>query len=385
MSISDYPPQAFTSKIRRFRRVVDATNYIQEQGLATNTLATLPIFGVDASTKSGAKKYIVGGWSALWSHIERLTNQQQGHFYEMLQEGVPIRLFFDLDVEAPCSTFEEDMNAVIDAVKARVTVNPTEKAVPIILDSTTPIKHSRHLVFPHLVMPNMESVKTFVHTILADLHLKHPSRASEGDHIMGIDPAVYTKGRLLRVLGSSKKNKTPKSPFRLLEDEELTPEVFFKTLVTPFRTRTYENAVLDAIPKVECLWSPETLNPTERVNLVAKRAKLRHSPGLMQETVVYTNQEWDSLVERCQRWLQRQHPTIKTFYPVRQGDTLEFILSPGVPCPNNGNVAHRSNKTWFKVHLRRYWGRYTCCDQACSQHSWGKRKYQDLIVNSFST
>lgn len=386
MSISDYPPQAFTSKIQRFRRVVDATKYINDLGLATNTLATLPMFGVDASSKSGAKKYIVGGWSPLWDLIQRLTKQNKGHFYEMLQEGVPIRLFFDLDVEAPCSTFEDDMNAVIDAVKTRV--KPTENAVPIILDSTTPTKHSRHLVFPHLVMPNMESVKKFVHTILADLHLKHPSRVSEGNHIMGIDPAVYTKGRLFRVLGSSKRNKTPKTPFRLLsKDEELTPEVFFKTLVTPFRTQTYENPVLDAIPKIEGLWEPfesESSSKSEDgITRSVKRAKMRHSPVPMPETVVYSDKEWDALLNRCQRWLQRCHPTIKTFYPARQGDTLEFVLSPGVPCPNNGDVAHRSNKTWFKVNLRNYWGRYTCCDPACSHHSWGKRQYRDMIVNSF--
>ena len=386
MEITAYPREAFTCKIHRFRRVVEATQFIKEQNLDTNTTGTLPIFGVDATTKSAAKKYMVGGWDPLWGHIERMTRMNKAHFYEMLQEGVPTRLFFDLDVVAPCATFEADMGAVIESVRTLVRTSDPEFEVedPMILDSSNATKHSRHLVYPNLVMPSMEAVKTLVRAVIADLQEKHPDRASQGDHILGIDPAVYTKGRLFRVLGSSKKNKTPHTPFRLVGSEEgFTPKVFFKTLVTPYRTATYGNPVLDAIPVIERLWAPRVEEPEKSDVPTPKRTKLRHSPCPMPETVVFTDDEWNAVVDRCQRWLMRRHPTIETFYPVRQGDTLEFILSPGVPCPKNGNVAHRSNKTWFKVNLRNYWGRYTCCDPACSHHSWGKQKYRDMIVNPF--
>lgn len=398
MSIISYPPEAFTAPIRRFKRMTEAEAYIQTLGLDPSSTGTLPIFGVDASAKSGAKKYIVGGFIPLWKHIKRFTSQNKGHFYEMLQPKVPMRLFFDIDRKAPFETFDSDVQHIVASVKrcylADVSSDVSKiRLDPVTLDASTPAKHSRHLIFEEMVFENMEQVKIFVDLVTTDLLTEHPTRSKEGAQIMGIDPAVYTKGRLFRIIGSSKKNKKPHTPFQLVDLDQaggLTPRDFFRTLVTPFRSETMSHVgrpsdILECIPIQETLCHiKRRSSPTSDSGCgVLKRARIG-AFEFGRETVKFTTSEWDALLRRCQRCLSRRHPSIKTFYPVRQGDTLEFILSPGIPCPNNGDVAHRSNKTWFKVHLKSFWGGYTCCDPGCSHHSWGRQRYREMIVNSFA-
>ena len=408
-TITPYPQEAFTTPIRRFKRMAEVTAYIESLNLDPSTLGTLPIFGVDASSTSGAKKYIVGGFEPLWKHIERLTTQQKGHFYEVLQANVPLRLYFDIDRPAPCATFDSDVQQIIASVKRCYQSYISSDAShirldPVILDASTPAKHSRHLIFEDLVFENMERLKIFVDLVTVDLLNEHPLRKEEGNHIMGIDPAVYTKARLFRVLGSSKKNKKPHTPFNLVlsstdaKEDGFVASVFFRTLITPFRTSSSSTpSSLQCIPILHSLAhikrprSPSSErrsddDSTEHFTTILKRAKQRAGTTYEcgPETIKYTTSEWEALLQRAQRCLSRRHPTIRTFYSERQGDTLEFVLSPGIPCPNNGDVAHRSNKTWFKVNLKTFWGGYTCCDPSCSHHSWGRKRYRDMVVNSFA-
>jgi len=92
------------------------------------------------------------------------------------------------------------------------------------------------------------------------------------------------------------------------------------------------------------------------------------------------NPELDRLADRVERHLRRQHPELETIYRNRWGDSLEFTLCPGVPCPNNADRPHRSNKTWFSVHLASGSAHYSCCDPACRK---GKARWSggNLIEN----
>ena len=95
-----YPTAAYelTKSLRYFPKLRLAIEYAQTLAEASPfALQTMPVFAMDISDKNAAKKYMVGGWPALCHEILRRTKCGLSYFYEILQPGVPLRLYFDLD------------------------------------------------------------------------------------------------------------------------------------------------------------------------------------------------------------------------------------------------------------------------------------------------
>ena len=387
MVLPRYPDAAFTTSIRRFPRQDPAFEYVK--GLKLDGLGVLPTFAADASAKTGAKKYFVGGYRAVFKYMKRVTDQHKAHFYELLRPDVPLRLYYDVDVAAPCDTFDSDMLAILratneccrDSVDAAV---DDDWLTPVILDASSDSKLSRHVIFPNLVFAGMDDLKNFVTLVLQRIDATHPGRDG-----LGIDSSVYTSNRLFRIIGSTKKAKVNAVPFRLLDDPDapLTPALFFRTLISPFRSRDYPNDdVLSTIPTIERVFKCEPTTKRPRSSPVGGGAGVKRMKTLdfQQQTIELSDREWNAVVSRTERYLRRTHSEVKQCYVKRSGDSLEMVLSPGIPCPNNNNAAHKSNKTWFSLSLKNGWSRYTCCDPMCRRHRWGNKKLDDLVRNEFS-
>ncbi|KAL3799237.1 hypothetical protein HJC23_012962 [Cyclotella cryptica] len=223
------------------------------------------IFALETAS-SGKRKYIVGNLGRFLDHYWRKSDPLNRHYYELIRENTPCRLYFDLeyckkanahisntDSEVLMTEFIEELRSQFLAV---YNITLTRSCV-VDLDSSTSKKFSRHLII-HL--PNGELfadaqsagyfTKQFVSRladelgsgILVERHptlAKHlfvnstPGKAEETPVTRDVDNntnptkmtcfvdlGVYTRNRLFRLLGSSKFGKPASAALRIAEANE---------------------------------------------------------------------------------------------------------------------------------------------------------------------
>lgn len=289
--LCDQPPSERVKRIKVERRWGEDLGRLKEQYRAMFLeemhhipLTFLPelwsmeprIFALE--TSSGKRKYVVGNLGRFLQHYWRDTNPRSRHFYELIPEGTPCRLYFDLEYSKECnqiSTQESEMlmTEFIDELchEFRLVHDITmNRSCVVDLESSTEKKFSRHLII-HL--PNGELfadtysagvfVKRFVgrlvyelstgmlatrHVTLAKcLFVKNQSTRSaeqksvesekSGDTLYRVadnqqereggkmieklscfvDLGVYTRNRLFRLMGSTKWGKCASAALRIAD------------------------------------------------------------------------------------------------------------------------------------------------------------------------
>ncbi len=152
------------------------------------------------------------------------------HLYEILQEDLPLKPFFDLEMEGEYTKQEKEENLdlfihfIIKEIKDLYTFQ-IEKKDFVILDSNTDTKLSYHILINEKVyFKNMPSHKEFVKYIINRFKRAENEKddeneekkmvkeltwfKSEDDKRYIVDASVYTKNRQFRMYGQSKKGKT---------------------------------------------------------------------------------------------------------------------------------------------------------------------------------
>lgn len=210
------------------------------------------IFSVEKS-KTGKRKYVVGHLGRFLDYYWRKCDPKQRHYYELIQEKTPCRLYFDLefskeanpliDDESSEALIDEFILELVDEFANIYKINISRKNI-IDLDSSTSKKFSRHLVI-HL--PNGElfadtaAVGRFVRVFigrLADAVVTNnlserrvltkylfvntpPSKNKQANELQSrsktcfVDLGVYTRNRLFRILGSCKFGKPADASLRI--------------------------------------------------------------------------------------------------------------------------------------------------------------------------
>ena len=236
------------------------------------------IFAMETSS-SGKRKYIVGNLGRFLNHYWRKSDPLHRHYYELIRENTPCRLYFgtrsfisrclfvrfstnnhflyeDLEYckksndHISHAESEMTMTEFIDELCSQFMLiyNITLTRQRIVdLDSSTYKKFSRHLIV-HL--PNHELfadahsagifAKQFVSRLadeLADGRLvdKHPTLSRNlfvktkdpNKTTCFVDLGVYTRNRLFRLMGSSKFGKQSSAALRIADSNEFKfPEKF---------------------------------------------------------------------------------------------------------------------------------------------------------------
>jgi hypothetical protein len=197
----------------------------------------------------GKRRYLVGHMGRVADHILRKTDRCSRHFYELIREDTPCRLYFDLEYSIPDNPdipgdelLEELYRELADALQRQfphlsVGFDPT---CIVDLDSSTPQKFSRHWIV-HLPSRALfknslevgKFVKAFIQRLadqvateqlrdrcpcLQEYLFVHPAgtrKKTDGakDTMLSkktcfVDLGVYTRNRLFRLLGSSKFGKS---------------------------------------------------------------------------------------------------------------------------------------------------------------------------------
>lgn len=250
-------------------------------------------------TSSGKRKYIVGNLGRFSQHYWRETDPVSRHFYELIPEGTPCRLYFDLEFAKDVNKMSHDESEMLmtefihelcSEFQSTYDISLNRSCI-VDLDSSTEKKFSRHLIV-HL--PNGQLfadaisaglfVKRFVgrlaeelstgaleekHAILAK-HLFVNKRAPKSDvnalksgystecetdasqkhgfdHkelICFVDLGVYTRNRLFRLMGSTKFGHDSSAALRIANANTFAfpPGFDNSKFYTPLRAKSASSA-----------------------------------------------------------------------------------------------------------------------------------------------
>ncbi len=366
-------PTYFDTKLRLFRCKGPKQKCLDY--LSTKTVPT-PIFTINTMI------YGTGGLTDILRLISTTAHKYR-HFYEIVPPGMPCKLFFDIDCaikaggvslrdrRAEYQSFERRLLAAVRR-KLRIEYNyedTADEAAPYVLTADTPTKLSRHLIFP-VVFASITDVGDFVRTL--DL-----GQTSWADFV---DRGVYTKWRNFRMVGSSKKDQS--NHLRLCSHVGLTlTQQVLRTMLTIIR---FDDAAIPDKYKPHILWTPRIV---VRVGAPAPTHPSPRSYLQSQATTTVPDTypaNTTAIVEYVERTIlslqYAKHGYTRTFNPYNGSLFVDYVLTPGVACPNNNGRAHRNNKTYFKIDLTRGLAFFRCADPECSKSSFGIVRDLDLKV-----
>ncbi|XP_074381097.1 uncharacterized protein LOC141721856 isoform X2 [Apium graveolens] len=202
---------------------------------------------------NGQRRFLVSSYKEFWRRYKNM-NPKLRHHYEVIQEGLPCHLYFDLEFNKKenASKNGEEMvdlllSAVFDAFYEKYSIQGDNDWV-VELDSSTQEKFSRHLVIrlPRTAFKNNTHAGAFVAEICSriqkamesdrrfeNLVICKDSSTSDAPCQLFIDTAVYSRNRCFRLPLSSKAGKSsvllPTGRFKCMDMSE--EEMFMASLI----------------------------------------------------------------------------------------------------------------------------------------------------------
>eukprot|EP01135_Chromosphaera_perkinsii_P002987 Nk52_evm9s232 gene=Nk52_evmTU9s232 len=191
---------------------------------ADKCFAKVHVFSTEyGNNHEGKRRYIVSTYDDFWLKLNKLHPNERT-FYELIREGCPCKLYFDLEFKIALNENadgNEMVKVLVDFVCKELMnvfkVSCNRNNV-LELDSTTQKKFSRHLVFniPNIAFADNAVVGSFVHYVLNQLEEQgeqdHKLKSlfvqeEEGRVSSFVDPCVYSKNRNFRTYKSKKAGK----------------------------------------------------------------------------------------------------------------------------------------------------------------------------------
>uniref|UniRef100_A0A175YGW7 DNA-directed primase/polymerase protein n=1 Tax=Daucus carota subsp. sativus TaxID=79200 RepID=A0A175YGW7_DAUCS len=118
---------------------------------------------------NGQRRFVVSSYKEFWRRYKNM-NPKYRHHYEVIQEGLPCHLYFDLEfnkIENSNSNGEEMvdilLSLVFDSINEKYSIEGDKECV-VELDSSTEEKFSRHKIicFPNTAFKNNRHAGAFV-------------------------------------------------------------------------------------------------------------------------------------------------------------------------------------------------------------------------------
>ena len=216
------------------------------------------IFAVEKSA-AGKRRYLVGHLGRFLDLYWRKTDPYQRHYYELIREGTPCRLYLDLEFTRAANpdinddVAEQLVTELIQELSLslkQVYGFDVDRSAFVDLDSSTPKKFSRHLIvhLPHeSLFVDAPAVGSFIRHVVGrlaeeiatgELQRRRPILAKHlfvrtkerdageapdatlqvgfaDDTTCFIDIGVYTRNRLFRLLASAKYGKPSSAALRI--------------------------------------------------------------------------------------------------------------------------------------------------------------------------
>ncbi|XP_020261797.1 DNA-directed primase/polymerase protein isoform X2 [Asparagus officinalis] len=202
---------------------------------------------------TGQRRFLVSTYDEFWRRYKNMDPRQR-HHYEVIQEGLPCHLYFDLEFSKKVnssSNVDEMVDILISvtlkALYDKYFIEGNEDWV-LELDSSTEEKFSRHLVIhvPKTAFKDNSHVGAFVSEVCSritslresdpqfeKLYIRKDSSTSDCTDHLFLDSGVYTRNRCFRLALSSKAGKNaflqPTGRFRCKNMNE--QQVFLESLI----------------------------------------------------------------------------------------------------------------------------------------------------------
>lgn len=205
-------------------------------------------FQDEAGKKKTTYRYRVCSLSKAWSEMKEAADRSKMHWYEVIREGFPCHMYFDLEYpKGPGLNEGLDDDALVDTLLRFVQQRLKEdfdlrlcEDMIYELDSTTEKKFSRHLIIhiPGHAFYSVEHVGYFVQQVCADSGSALLVRQNVETDRVGyvVDTSVYTKNRLFRLAYNCKcggTGQTLEPTGRFVMTSPQTPaHIFSSTMVT---------------------------------------------------------------------------------------------------------------------------------------------------------
>ncbi|CAN1755315.1 DNA-directed primase/polymerase protein [Linum perenne] len=201
----------------------------------------------------GQRRFLVSTYHEFWKRYRNMDSKFR-HHYEVIQEGLPCHLYFDLEFSTKDNVGKNGdemidllISVVFDALNDNYSIEGSEDWV-VELDSSTTEKFSRHLIIriPKAAFKDNSHVGSFVSEVCSrisalkakderysTLYIRKDSNSTEHPSHLFIDNAVYTRNRCFRMALSSKAGKSsfllPTQRFKCISMEE--EDMFMASLI----------------------------------------------------------------------------------------------------------------------------------------------------------
>ncbi|KAA0033721.1 DNA-directed primase/polymerase protein isoform X3 [Cucumis melo var. makuwa] len=176
---------------------------------------------------NGQRRFLVSSYSEFW-HRYKSMDAKCRHHYEVIQEGAPCHLYFDLEYSKRINMGKNGdemvdslISVVLQALNEKYSIQGSFDWV-LELDSSNEEKFSRHLIIriPKVAFKDNSHAGAFVGEICSriccakvegkyeELFIKKDSSSTESPSHLFVDNAVYSRNRCFRLALSSKAGKT---------------------------------------------------------------------------------------------------------------------------------------------------------------------------------
>ncbi|XP_020689294.1 DNA-directed primase/polymerase protein isoform X2 [Dendrobium catenatum] len=177
---------------------------------------------------TGKRRFLVSTYVEFWRRYKSMDSKLR-HHYEVIQEGHPCHLYFDLEFDKRLNigrNVDEMVDILISvtltAIYEKYSIQANHELV-VELDSSTEEKFSRHLIIrlPKTAFKDNSHVGAFVSEICSriaslreidprvnKLYIRKDSCCSDSADHLFLDSAVYSRNRCFRLAFSSKSGKS---------------------------------------------------------------------------------------------------------------------------------------------------------------------------------
>ncbi|KAI9028552.1 hypothetical protein DFJ74DRAFT_493814 [Hyaloraphidium curvatum] len=334
----------------------------------------LAVWAFEERSNPGKRRYLVCRKDDFWLAYRAMPDGQR-HFYEIIREATPCRLYFDCEFSLDINFLRDGpamVRSLVSVTLARIRsvfgIVAGEDSV-LSLDSSTPSKFSRHLIFhlPNAAFRNNAVVGQLVRDVCADLEaLARAMPAAEaslysplvvdekGKEALFVDQSVYSRNRNLRLVGSSKVGKA--TFFALAKDNRF-----------PVRHEKEPSFFLDSLAShVDFSHSLRLLDYRSIRDTSRAVHRGDHSPSAEYESVRSPFPDIDAWVARQLADRPGRKGRIKSVVWFPGSATITYAVDGNRYCGVIGRE-HRSNGTYCFVNLHTGLLNWRCFDFECGR------------------
>nr|CAD1818892.1 unnamed protein product [Ananas comosus var. bracteatus] len=333
---------------------------------------------------TGQRRFLVSTYDEFWGRYKNMDCKFR-HHYEVIQDGSPCHLYFDLEFDKKVNN-DKNVNEMVDtlisitfnALSDKYSIQGSQEWI-IELDSSTREKFSRHLIvrIPKTAFKDNSHVGAFVSEVCSqiacargtapkfdELYIrKDGSSADKADHLF-LDNAVYSRNRCFRLVFSSKAGKSsfllPTERFKCKNMNE--KQVFMDSLICRVDDDCDKLLIckLDLDCKKTLCFDSEVKEERSYVSFDAHRSDLCSHTYFSGKSPFPA---LDAFVE-CIGSVGNVSGKIRCWYWFSEYGLMVYSMSSGRYCERIGRE-HKSNHIMYIVDFQRAGYYQKCYDPDC--------------------